>query len=160
MFTMSQEAEIFFWSFLCGVIIMTVYDFLSVPRRSHFSVLICNVFDASFVVIASAVMFFVIFSVANGCVRAYEFIGVFLGGILYKITLGKVMPLVFFKIINAISMIFSKIFIFLLTPIKFMYKIVYSIIGVLCRGVRKIIPLSALSKKNTGGLLWRKQPEN
>ncbi len=159
MFTMSQEAEIFIWSVICGVVIMIIYDFFSVPRKSHFSVLTCNVFDSSFVIIATGIMFFVIFSVANGCVRAYEFIGAFLGGILYKLTLGKVMPMVFYKIIRVISLFFWKIFNFLLTPIKFMYKIIYSIIGVLCRGVRKITS-TTLSLKNIGVSLWRKQSEN
>ena len=159
MFTMSQEALIFIWSVLCGAVIMVIYDFFSVPRKSHFSIFTCNVFDASFVIIAPGIMFFVIFSVANGCVRAFEFIGAFLGGILYRLTLGKIMPTIFYRMIKLISLFFSKIFKFLLTPIKFMYKIIYSIIGVLCRGVRKFTP-AALSLKNIGVSLWRKQSEN
>ena len=128
MFTMSQETQIFIWSVLCGIIIMVIYDFFSVPRRNHFSIFTCNVFDASFVIIATGIMFFVIFSVANGCVRAFEFIGAFLGGILYRLTLGKIVPTVFCKIIMIILLFFSNFFKFLLTPIKFMYKIIYSII--------------------------------
>ena len=160
MFTMSQETWIFLWSALCGVFIMVIYDLLSVPRKSHFSVLICNVFDASFVIISAAIMFFVIFSVANGCVRAYEFVGAFLGGVLYKLTLGKIMPVVFYKIVRVISLFFWKIFKFLLTPVEFMYKIIYSIIGVLSRGVRKVMSVATLTLKNIGVSIWRKQSEN
>lgn len=147
--TVSHESAIFLWSVFCGFVTMIIYDFFSVPRRKNFSVFACNVFDATFVTVASAIMFFVVFSVANGCVRAYEFVGAFLGAVLYKITIGKIMSIFFYKIVNIISLIFAKIFNFLLTPIKIMYKIIYSIIGVVCRFILKTLRIASFSLKKT-----------
>ena len=139
MFSVTAEAQIFLWSVLCGMIIMVIYDIFSATGRCSVSVLVCSICDGVFTVVSAAVMIFVIFSVANGYVRTYEFIGAFLGGALYKITLGRFMSSFILKIINIILLVFSKIFKFLLTPVRFMYKIIYSTIGVMCKSVQKVL---------------------
>ena len=139
MFTISQEAEIFLWSFLCGAVIMALYDILSIARRTQgFSILVCNICDGIFVLCSSAVMIFVIFCVSNGYVRAYEFIGAATGGLIYKILLGRYFSLIAEKNLFFLYSFFTKIFKLLLTPIKFMYKIICSIIGLLCRLMRRL----------------------
>ncbi len=159
MFSLSQEALIFIHSVLCGVTIMVIYDFFAVTRRSCVSVLVCNICDSVFVLASSLVMIFMLFSVSNGYVRAYEFIGAFLGGAIYKITISRYLSALFVKIIGIILVIFAKIFKFLLTPLEFMYKIICSIIGVLCSGMRKILTPAVRSIKkllHTIGLTLKK----
>lgn len=143
MFTISQEVEIFLWSVLCGVIIMVLYDVLSIARRTGgFSILVCNICDGIFVVCAACVMIFVIFCVSNGYVRAYEFMGAAIGGLLYKILLGRYLSFILQKILSFIYAFFTKIFKLLLTPIKFMYKIICSIIGLLYKlAVKLLLPV-------------------
>lgn len=143
MFTISQEITIFLWSVLCGSIIMVLYDILSLARNAGtFSILVCNICDGIFVVCAACVMIFVVFCSSNGYVRAYEFIGATIGGLLYKILLGRYFTLILQKILLYIYSFFTKIFKILLTPIKFMYKIICSIIGLLYRlAVRLFSPV-------------------
>lgn len=134
MFTISQELDIFLWSVLCGGAIMFLYDVLSLAWKSGgFSILVCNICDGIFVICASSFMIFVVFCVSNGYIRAYEFIGVAIGGFLYKILLGNFLSFVMQKVLFFIYVFFTKIFKLLLTPIKFTYKIICSIIGLLCR---------------------------
>lgn len=134
MFTISQEVGIFLWSVGCGVIIMALYDVFSVARcEEKFSILVCNICDSIFVATAAAVMIFVIFCSSNGYVRTYEFMGAAIGGLLYKIILGRRFSIAIQKILFFFYGIFTKIFKLLLTPIKFMYKIICSIVGLLCR---------------------------
>lgn len=140
MFTISQEVEIFIWSALSGVIIMMIYDVFSLTRSTHcFSVLVCNICDGVFVVTAATVMTFVIFSVSNGYVRSYEFIGAALGGVLYKITVSRYISFIIRKSARITYTVFTKIFKILLTPLRFMYKIICSIIGVLYRVAGRLL---------------------
>ncbi len=140
MFTLSQELEIFLWSVVCGVIIMALYDIFSVARCSkNFSILVCNICDGIFVAAAAVVMIFVTFCSSNGYVRTYEFIGAVIGGLLYKIILGRYFKFLVQKILFFFYSFFTKIFKLLLTPIKFMYKIMYSIIGLLYKVAGRLI---------------------
>ncbi len=148
MFTISQEVEVFFWSVLCGAVIISLYDIFSLARKTgDFSILVCNICDGIFVLCASSVMIFVIFCVSNGYVRAYEFFGALIGGLLYKILLSRYITFVMQKILYFFYLFFTKIFKLLLTPIRFMYKIICSIIGFLCKVIDKF--LSPIKNKAT-----------
>lgn len=138
--SISQEVEIFLWSVLCGAVIISLYDIFSLARKTaDFSILVCNVCDGIFVLCSSAVMIFVIFCVSNGYVRAYEFFGAIIGGLLYKMLLSRYVSFVMQKTLCFFYLFFTKIFKLLLTPIKFMYKIIRSIIGFLCRVIDKLL---------------------
>lgn len=133
------EMLIFLWSLLTGVIIMTVYDFFSVfTSGNDLSVFVLNIFDGVFVVCATTLLLFVFLNVSNGYIRSYEFIGALIGGILYKITLSKLIKALFCKIFSVIFTIFDFFCKILLTPIKFTYKIIYNIIRVSSRAVTKV----------------------
>lgn len=133
------EMLIFLWSLLTGVIIMTVYDFFSVfTSGNDLSVFVLNIFDGVFVVCATTLLLFVFLNVSNGYIRSYEFIGALIGGILYKITISKLIKALFCKIFSVIFTIFDFFCKILLTPIKFTYKIIYNIIRVSSRAVTKV----------------------
>ena len=139
MFTISREVTIFLWSVLCGAVIMMMYDIFSLARKTgDFSILICNICDGLFVLCASAIMIFVVFCVSNGYVRAYEFIGAAIGGILYKILPSRYITFVMQKILLFFYSFFAKISKILLTPISFMYKIICSIIGLLYKMLTRL----------------------
>ncbi len=139
MFTISQELEFFLWSVICGVAICGLYDIFSVVRRCDlFSVCVCNICDAVFILTATAIMTFVIFSVTNGYIRAYEFFGAFCGAICYKFTLSNIARAFFFWCMQIFFSVFTIFFKILLTPFKFMYKIICSIIGLLYKVVSRL----------------------
>ena len=125
-FSIAQEAYVFLASALCGVFISIIYDILRIVRSyvktTH---AVTNTQDLVFWCIALVIMFFTVFHTNHGYVRWYEFLGVFLGAILYFLTLSKAFCIVIKKIID----IFFKIFVFfcknLLTPLVFTYNIIY-----------------------------------
>lgn len=133
------EILIFLWSLLTGVILMTLYDFFSVFTNSKGLLLfVLNVFDGIFVVCATTLTLFVFLNVSNGYIRSYEFIGALIGGILYKLTLSRLIKSLFFKIFSVIFTIFDFFCKILLTPIKFTYKIIYNIIRVSSRAATRV----------------------
>lgn len=133
------EIPIFLWSLLSGVIIMALYDVLSVAtKKEQYSILVCNIFDGIFLVCACAIMIFILLSVSNGYIRGFEFIGAFIGAIVYKLTLSPLLLFVFSKIIEIIFLIFRFFLKLLLTPLQFMYKIIYNTISVLYRFLQKV----------------------
>lgn len=133
------EIIIFLWSILTGVVVMVLYDFFSVfTNNNGLSLFVLNIFDGIFVVCATTLTLFVFLNVSNGYIRSYEFIGALIGGILYKITLSKLFKVLFLKTFSFIFVLFNFFCKILLTPIKFMYKIIYNIIRVSSRAVLKV----------------------
>ena len=137
--SISEEVVIFLWSVLSGAFIMLTYDIFSAARNTNkFSVFVCNVCDGVFVTSACAIMIFVLFSVSNGYVRGFEFAGAFIGAILYKLTLGRIFPFVFQKIMLFFFNVFKVFLKMVLTPVKLMYKIIYNNISLLFNHIRKL----------------------
>lgn len=132
----SGELSAFLWSCLCGVVIAMLYDLIKTTyKKEHFSLTVCNICDGLFVICACAIMIFVLFTVSNGYVRSYEFLGAFLGGILYKITLSLHISRLFSFIIDSFFAVFNFFLKILLTPLQFMYKIIYNTISVFFRSL-------------------------
>lgn len=147
------EILIFLWSLLTGAVLMMMYDLFSIFANSkELSVFVLNVFDGIFVVCATTLTLFVFLNISNGYIRSYEFLGALIGGILYKITLSKLIKALFVKIFFVIFTIFDFFCKILLTPIKFTYKIIYNIIRVSFRTIAKIshkLSLFKISLKKT-----------
>ncbi|MBO5733261.1 MAG: hypothetical protein J6R66_00020 [Clostridia bacterium] len=135
----STELNVFLWSVISGVFMAIAHDILCVmTSKSRYSVFVCNVCDGIFVICASTIMIFILFSVSNGYVRVYEFIGAFIGAFLYKFTLSRVVTALLTEVFRGIFAIFNFFLKILLTPIRFMYKIMYNSISVLCVFVCRI----------------------
>jgi len=134
------EIAIFLWSILTGAVIMLTYDFFSsFTSGKILSVFVVNIFDGIFVICAITIMIFVFLNVSNGYIRSFEFIGALIGGVLYKITLSRAFKLIFCRTIAIFFGIFHFFCKLLLTPIKFMYKIICNIIGVLSKTASKCL---------------------
>lgn len=136
----SDEISIFLWSIVTGIVIMVCYDIFSVAtNREKYSIVVCNILDGVFVTCSCAVMIFMLLGVSNGYVRSYEFIGAFIGGFLYKITLSFFFKSFFRKIMDIFFGVFKFFLKILLTPIKFMYKIMYNTISMFCKVAKKTL---------------------
>ena len=127
------EILIFLWSLLSGMTIMLLYDFFaSFTASKNQSILVCNIFDGIFVICAVFLMMFILLNVSNGYIRSFEFVGVAIGGILYKILLSRLFKTLFSWLIHIFFTIFNFFYKILLTPIRFMYKIMHSIMCIFC----------------------------
>lgn len=125
-FSLAREAYVFLASTLCGVCIGIVYDLMRTVRSfSKPSASMTDVFDIIFWFLASIIMFFTIHHINAGKMRWYEFLGAFLGAVLYFLSLSNFFRYILCNIVE----IFSKIFAFfckiLLTPLLFAYNIIY-----------------------------------
>lgn len=144
-FSISKEVCVFLWAALTGAVLVFIYDlFRLLRKKGESSNLLVQIQDGVFWAIALFVMFAVVFSVNNGRVRFYEILGAVLGAVLYHLTLS---PLVF-KGISFLTEIFLKIFVFflkiLLTPLVFMYNIMYRCVNFVLRLI--IRPVVRLGK--------------
>ena len=125
-FSLAQEAYVFLATALCGFCIGVVYDLMrSVRSFSKPSASLTDVHDIIFWTLASVIMFFTIHHINAGKMRWYEFLGAFLGAVLYFLAFSKIFRYLLCKTVE----IFSKIFAFfckiLLTPLLFAYNIIY-----------------------------------
>lgn len=137
---MNEEVRIFLYSCLTGLLIMLFYDIFSVVRKKKCcSLLLINVCDGMFIITACALMMFINMTVSNGIVRGYEFCGAFLGAIIYKLILCRPISFLLTKIIAFITTVFQLFFKIVLTPIQFMYKMIYKCMVVLVRPVRFLL---------------------
>ena len=132
------EVAIFLWSVVSGAVCAVLYDFFSsFCDTRKFSVFVLNIFDGIFVICATAFLLFVLLNVSNGYIRGYEFVGALIGAIFYKFTLSRLFKFIFKRTIAIFFSIFDFFCNLLLTPIKFMYKIMYNIISMSYRAVLK-----------------------
>lgn len=134
-FSITEEMLIFLYACLTGALIMLFHDVLSVTQRKNCPLLIINLCDGIFIAVACVLMIVINLSISNGIVRAYEFVGVFLGAILYKLLLSQLFCFLLRKIIAGITAFFKVFFKILLTPLNFTYKIINKCILALMRPI-------------------------
>lgn len=138
--SITDEIVIFLYSCLSGILIMFFYDVLSVAKRKKSAgVFIVNICDGIFIVVSSAIMMFIIFSTSRGIVRGFEFLGAASGAVLYKFTISRFILLALTHFVRIISSFFNFFLKILLTPIKFMYKMINKCIVVLFYPVMRLL---------------------
>ncbi len=139
-FSMTDEVSIFLYSCLAGMIILFFYDILSLAgKRQECSLFFVNICDSIFVIVACVIMVFILFTVSNGIVRGFEFVGAALGATLYKLTLSPFIYALLEKLTALITSFFKIFFKILLTPLNFMYKMISKCISVLFRPIAKVL---------------------
>ncbi len=133
-FSVSKEAFVFLCSALSGAVIFFVYDLFRLTRKkSGADRLFIHIQDGMFWLIAFLIMFFVIFFVNNGTLRFYEILGAALGALIYGLTLSGWVFSLLEKTVDIFSRIFKVFLKILLTPLYFMYNILYKYICLLLR---------------------------
>jgi hypothetical protein len=150
-FTITEEMLIFLYACLTGALIMLFHDILSVTQRKNCPLLIINLCDGIFIAVACVLMIVINLSISNGIVRAYEFVGVFLGAVLYKLLFSRLICFLLRKIIAGFTSFFKVFFKILLTPLNFMYKIINKcILAFMC-------PIACMFKRFRSYVLFRTQ---
>ncbi len=121
---MTKEAYALIASALCGAGSVMLYDVfrairLSVKQNGFFVFLE----DVIFWCVCTAAMWNCLWRFNNGEVRAFEIAGFVIGALLYILTLQKLFFVLFKVIFKNIFKFIHLIFQILLTPPKFLYKI-------------------------------------
>jgi spore cortex biosynthesis protein YabQ len=121
-------------NFLCtaglGFIIGMLYDLFSVIlTKIKAGKIVTGAFDVLFWIISTAATFFLFFCFHNSGVEWYLFLGIFLGLILYFFSFGNIFRKIFLKIIEFTL----KLFKILLTPLRFLLKMMNKVIQFLIK---------------------------
>lgn len=160
-FSISKEAFVFLCAALTGAGIVFVYDLFRLMRcRSVGSAVLLHFQDGIFWLIALCMMFTVVFYVNNGTVRFYELLGAGLGALVYSFTLSAWILKIFMILIDGFLKIFSFFLKILLTPLVFMYNIMYRCVGFVLGPVTRLLRRSRkrlwFSVKQTAKLVKKK----
>ncbi len=145
-FTIREELFVFLYALITGASLFLFYDFLrACTQKGNCSLFVLNVTDGIFVTVACITVLFVTLTVSRGIVRFFEFFGMFLGAVFYKLLLSRLFSAFFTAVTDGIFIFFKIFFKILLTPIEFMYKIVIKCInGVLCPMIHVVRKLSRM----------------
>lgn len=110
-------------SLLLGVIILVIYDVLRIFRRvfPHSNVWI-GIEDFFYWIAVSFFIFSILFRVNNGSVRWFSVIGIFLGMVLYNITLSPFLVKYISFVLKKVRSYVEKVLRFLFRPLKKMKK--------------------------------------
>lgn len=112
------QGQIFILFFVAGICIGLIYDIFRVLRKNfHTSDLITQIEDVIFLVFSGFLVLYSILKFNNGEVRFYLFMAIFLGILLYFLTISK--PYVI--IINIIVKFCKNILVFIIKLIKIPY---------------------------------------
>ena len=109
----------------CGGIVCLVFDIMRGLRRAIGERKICtHISDLIFWVTSAAVCMFCLWNFNSGEIRLFEFVGFSIGCVLYFLLLSAVVLKVFTLIFVNILKFMRFVLKILLTPAKFLYKIV------------------------------------
>ena len=155
---MNNQAYVFLIFILNGLIIGILFDVFRIMRKSFkTSDFRTNLQDILFWIITGLILLFSIFKFNNGELRAYIFLGVFLGVTIYMLLFSKAFIKINVFILNCIKTIIRYI---LIIPIKYISKFIRKILlapisfvfinlrKTLSNFKKKIISLHNKKKKN------------
>ena len=115
----SQSCE-FLYFCLIGIIISLIFDIFRTLRKNFKTPdVITYIEDILFVIISSFIIMLGILKIANGILRFYLFLGLFLGIITYSLTFSKFCII----IINGIVVFCKKMSLFVLTFFKYIVNL-------------------------------------
>ncbi len=132
--TFAQQSAAFLYSLLAGLALGALYGVIKLFRTAFSpgkaAVFVC---DVAFMLVCSLSVFYLSLGFVEGYVRFYTVIGVFLGIIAYRLTLGRLFALVYIPIVRGVGSILRKISEimkkFLKKLLKYARKILYNIKG-------------------------------
>lgn len=125
-FSITFEVFTLLYSTLAGITIAAIYDLFKILRKTtKAGIFFSAITDIVFWILATAIMFFVIFNVNNGKLRWYQFFGAFSGGIIWFLLFSRPFIFLICRFIDIFFKIFEFFLKILLTPLKFMYNIIY-----------------------------------
>ena len=115
------QEQIFIFFFIIGIIIGFLFDIFRVLRKSFNTPdLITLIEDILYLSITGVLIIYSIIKLNNGNIRFFIFVAIFLGILIYSLTIGKLCVIIFYVIVESCK----KIFLF---PILLIKKIINKI---------------------------------
>ena len=131
-----NQAYLFLIFIVNGFLIGIVFDIFRILRRSFkTSNYITYLEDIIFWIISTTIVLYSLFIFNNGQFRAYIFIGIFLGIVIYILFFSKYIINISVKIIKFAKSVIIKLFKIILYPIRFMIN---AIKGLIIKPINKI----------------------
>jgi spore cortex biosynthesis protein YabQ len=158
-FTVSNQAYIFLYSILGGMIIAFIYDLLRIQRRAlKTSNIIINIEDFIYWIIVAVVMFLMVYLSNEGEIRGYIFIGTVIGTILYIFLFSKIVIRFSLIIIHILHKTGSIIWNVLTFPFKVILKLLSFPLRIIIKVLLKILRKTKRAGKNKiSGIIIRKK---
>lgn len=124
MFTVSTQATVFLWTIIGGMVIALIYDIFRIFRKAvKTGSLITFMQDILYWIIVAAIMFLTIYYSNDGELRAYLFIGAFLGVVLYALLFSRMIMGSSLFIIKLVTNILKAVVFFTSYPFRMILKI-------------------------------------
>lgn len=130
---LNNQSGLFVMYIAGGIIICILFDIFRALRKSiKTSDTITYVEDAIFWIITAVFLIYLIFVLNSGNLRIYNFIGLFLGVVIYYLTVSKYFMKILVKILTFFKKVISKILVILLIPARVIFKINKKLICIAC----------------------------
>lgn len=149
-FSVSHELFVLLYSSLAGVLIALIFDIFRIIRKKvSTGMFLSAAQDILFWIVATLIMFFVIYFANKGTLRLYQFVGAFSGAFLYFLLLSRWITLFLCRFIDIFCKILEFFLKILLTPLKITYKL-------LCVSLSfSVLPIVKLLKKIIKKLIYK-----
>ncbi|MBC7765250.1 MAG: spore cortex biosynthesis protein YabQ [Hyphomonadaceae bacterium] len=133
--SIAGQTTIFLWSCVGGGILGILFDFFRALRKvRRSSTRVVMVHDLMFWVISACLMFVLIGLSNDGEYRAYEFLGIFLGGLLYHLLLSGFVLMILTKMLQMLACIVRFLCMIISYPLKIIWKSMV-ILGHACKKI-------------------------
>lgn len=125
-----NQAYLFGIFVLNGIIVGVIFDVFRILRKSFETPnIITYVEDVMFWIISALTVIYTLFVFNNGEIRAFIFIGIFTGAVLYMLFISKTFVKVSVNVILFIKKIVCSVLKVVISPIKFIFKLFYKVFG-------------------------------
>ena len=119
-----SQANLFLIFTLDGILIGVLFDIFRILRKSFKTAdIVTYIEDTIFWLLTGGIVLYSIFVFNNGEIRLFMFIGILLGVSFYLLLFSRYVIKVSVTIINTLKNIIMWIYKTIMTPIKFIYKI-------------------------------------
>ena len=146
--TININSELYsFFVTLVGVFICCMlYDVFSVfIREFRLKKIYCAVVDCIFWMVSALILWLSLFEAGGGAARIYQIAGGFLTAVLYFLTVSRLNRVILKKIYGLLKLFFK----ILLTPVRFLYTILYRAVSAVLTGAAcKLKNKADIIKKN------------
>ena len=144
-----NQAYLFLIFTINGVLIGLLFDVFRILRRSFKTAdIITYLEDILFWILTGLILLYSIFTFSNGEIRFYMFLGIFLGCLLYMLTISKYFIKINVKIILTIKKIISVIIFPIKIIVNFIRKLFFKPIKFVTININKIKLNSQKKLKN------------
>lgn len=127
--TITNQIYLFSIYFICGIIIGVFFDLFRILRQSFkTSDIVTYIEDIIFGILTGIFLIFIIFIFDNGELRAFTFIALVLGAILYLLTISRYFIRINVNILTFLKKVIVKTFIIISYPFKIIKKYFFKLI--------------------------------